>query len=449
MFEFLEAVPVIGGALSTLLPFLIVLGIVVAIHEYGHYIVGRWCGIHAEVFSLGFGPVLKSWHDKRGTKWQVALVPLGGYVKFLGDADASSRPDTEGLSKLSETERSRTLEGASLGRRAMTVAAGPFANFILSIVLFAGLVMYSGLPTSQPILGEIVDIPNVQTELQSGDIVTSYNGQKIENFRELFDIASKNYSGATADYGVNRDGTDMVVLGPFPLPPLVADVQPLSPAARAGLRSGDFILSVNGIAVHSFTDLREHIIASDQTEMPIVIVRDGAEIEVMITPREGDHQSTDGGFEKRVAIGVYGGLAFGSETERPMPWTALKLGVVQTWSVISGSFQGIYHMFAGNLSTENLQGPLGIAQVSGDRAAGGVIGLISLVAVISTAIGLMNLLPIPVLDGGHLVFFAYEAVAGRPANERIVQFAMSIGLSLLLMLFVFATYNDIMRMLTT
>lgn len=447
MFDFLEAIPLIGGTLSTLLPFLIVLGVVVAIHEYGHYIVGRWCGIHAEVFSLGFGPVIKSWHDKRGTKWQLALIPLGGFVKFLGDADGASRPDGEALEGMSDADRSRTLNGASVGRRALTVVAGPVANFLLSIVVFAGLVMYSGVATQNAMIGKVTEIKNSSNELEVGDILTSYNGTPVENFQQVFELANESAGTASVDYGVNRGGRDLIVSGPYPLPPLVAGVEPVSPASKAGLKAGDLIQSVDGIAVHSFSDLRDNILASDQTEMEIIILRDGAELALNITPKLRDRQNSEGGFEKRVSIGVFGGLAFDTATTTPMPWTALKIGVQRMWSVIDASFEGIYHIFAGNIGADNLQGPLGIAQMSGDTASNGLVSLISLIAIISTAIGLMNLLPIPVLDGGHLILYAYEAIAGKPANDRIVQYAMSLGLSLLLMLFVFATYNDILRLL--
>ena len=212
------------------------------------------------------------------------------------------------------------------------------------------------------------------------------------------------------------------------------------------MKSGDVILSVGDKEVHSFTQLRNTIIASKEEAVPLRIWRDGNELTLSITPQKRDREAAEGGYEQRVSIGVFGGMAFEPVTYTPTPWAALWIGVKRTWSVISASISGIYHMIIGDIGVDNLQGPLGIAQISGDTASGGLFDLISLIAIISTAIGLMNLFPIPVLDGGHLILFGYEALRGRPPSDRLIQFAMSVGLSFLLLLMVFATYNDIMRL---
>ncbi len=446
MFDILQSIPLIGGFLSVVLPFLIVLGVVVFIHEYGHYIVGRWCGIHAEVFSLGFGPVIKSWHDSRGTKWQVSAIPLGGYVKFLGDRDASSRTDSKVLDDMSADDRVRSFPGASLGRRALTVFAGPAANFVLSIIVFAGLIMYTGIAKQEAVIGGVIDVSDETFDVRSGDLILAVNGTPVASYAEIFDYAIKNDPPGQTVYSVERNGQKLDAVGPFPFPPLVAGVEPISPASKAGLKEGDVILAVGEKQVHSFTQLRNTIIAAEEEAVPLKIWRGGEQIILLITPQLRDREAADGGYEQRVSIGVFGGLAFEPVTYTPAPWTALWHGVNRTWAVISASISGIYYMIVGDISATNLQGPLGIAQISGDTASGGLFDLISLIAVISTAIGLMNLFPIPVLDGGHLVLFGFEAVRGRPPSDRIIKYAMSLGVSFLLLLMVFATYNDIMRL---
>ena len=446
MFEFLTVIPFFGGFLSVALPFIIVLAAVIFVHEYGHYIVGRWCGIHADIFSLGFGPVMKSWTDKRGTRWQISAIPFGGYVKFVGDRDASSGANSKSLDHLSQADRDRSFPGASLGRRALTVFAGPAANFVMSIAVFAVLVLTTGVARNEPVLSEVLDAGPGVYELSAGDEIIAINGQQVASFQEIYEYALDNEPDGDTVYSVVRDGSERDVVGPFPFPPLISGVEPISPASKAGLKQGDVILAVGEKQVRSFSQLRETIIASPEEAVDLTIWRDGGQMTLSITPELRDRETADGGFEKRVIIGVYGGLAFEPESYTPAPWTAIWFGAERTWTVITASINGIYHMLVGDISATNLQGPLGIAQVSGHTAAGGFIDLVNLIAVISTAIGLMNLFPIPVLDGGHLVIFGYEAVRGRPPSDKFIRYAMSVGMSLLLMLMVFATYNDIIRL---
>ncbi len=449
MFDLIQAIPLVGPVLSVVLAFLIVLGVVVSIHEYGHYIVGRWCGIHADVFSLGFGPVLKQWVDKRGTTWQVSAIPLGGYVKFLGDRDPSSAADGTALDGMTDQDRTRSFPGASLLRRSLTVFAGPAANFILSILVFAGLVLFSGIAKNDPFVGEVVDVGSDADGLQLGDFVVAINEQQVASYTEILDYGLKNDPQSETVYTIERDGIQMDVVGPFPFPALVSFVQPVSPASRAGLKKGDVILAVGDKKIHSFSQLRDTILIAEQASVLLSIWRDDVILSLPITPQERDANAADGGFEKRVAIGITGGFAFNPQTYTPTPWNAVWIGMQRTWMVISGSIEGIYHIIVGNIGADNLQGPLGIAQVSGDTATAGLADLINLIAVISTAIGLMNLFPIPVLDGGHLVIFGYEALRGKPPADRVIRIAMAIGLTFLLMLMIFATYNDIMRLFIT
>ena len=445
----IASLPLIGGFLSTVLPFVAVLGIVVFVHEYGHYIVARWCGIRAEVFSIGFGPVLWSRVDRRGTLWQVAALPLGGYVKFLGDADGSSRANTDMMEVMTPAEQAATFHGASVGRRMLTVLAGPVANFVLTIAVFTGVIMWQGVAMERPTIGQIEALPGtIEQPLRPGDVVLEVNGTPVDSFEEVFLTALEMPEPGPFSARIERAGSRLDVTAPYPFPPLVQGVEPLSPASRAGLMRGDLILTADGQRLEAFEDLRRVVLASEARTIPMEVWRDGATIALEITPVERDTGDGDGGFERRVMIGVAGATLYQPATETPMPWTAIGLGTERMVNVITQSLNGIRHIIIGTIGVDNLQGPLGIAQISGETAQQGFLSFILLIGVISTAIGMLNLFPIPVLDGGHLVAFAIEAIRGRPPSPAVMQIAMSIGLGLILLLMVFATYNDIMRMVS-
>jgi regulator of sigma E protease len=446
--DLIAQIPFVGGFLATALPFIVVLGIVVFVHEYGHYVVARWCGIRSDVFSVGFGPVVWSRRDRQGTLWQVAALPLGGYVKFAGDGDAASRADPEALDRMGAEDRRHTFHGAGVGRRMLTVLAGPFFNFFLSIVVFAGLALHTGVATERPTIGAIEPLPHVEQPLQAGDVVRAVNGEPVEGFGDIYRIAAAMAAPAPMRFEVERDGDVLEVEAPYALPPLIHGVEPLSPASRAGLRSGDVILEADGRPLAAFEDLRATVLASEGRAIPLTVWRDGGAIELEITPRERDTDDGQGGFERRVMIGVAGAMLYMPATQTPAPWTAAWRGVERTGDVIVMSITGLRHIITGALGAENLQGPLGIAQISGETAQQGLLNFITLIAIISTAIGLLNLFPIPVLDGGHFVAFTIEALRGRPPSEKAMQVAMTIGLGLILFLMVFATYNDIMRLVS-
>jgi regulator of sigma E protease len=442
--DLIGLIPSFGGLLYTILAFVIALSVIVAVHEYGHYIVGRWSGIKAETFSIGFGPVLWSRRDRHGTKWQFAALPLGGYVKFLGDASAASdKADEAVMARLDAEERRHTMHGAPLWARAATVAAGPVFNFILSILVFSAIAMGQGTARDPLTVNEVAVLPGESEGLRRGDVIVAVEGQEapgVEGFGAFIDALP---SEPVFDWTVLRDGSEVTVAAPHPYPPLVSGVSPQSAAFAAGLRQGDVIKAVDGDPVWTFDMLRGKVDGSNGGELMLSVWREGETIEVALTPRRMDLPLQDGGFETRWLIGVNGGLFFTPETETPGLFESLGYGTNQVMFVIRSSLSGLYHMAVGAISTCNLRGPIGIAETSGAAASQGWLSFIWFIAVLSTAVGLLNLFPIPILDGGHLVFHAYEALAGRPPSDRVLRVMMGIGLGLMGLLMVFALSNDL------
>ena len=429
--------PQLGGGLYTLIAFVVSLSIIVAIHEYGHYIVGRWCGIHAEVYSLGFGPVLFARRDKRGTLWQVAALPFGGYVKFLGDANAAS---VGGTDRVQGRDARHTMLGAPLWARVLTVAAGPVFNFILAVLLVAGYMMTVGTPRD-PItyLHEVPLPPAYASDLQPGDEILRIGDKTMAAGENLSDLPVTQH----VDYTVRRDGSEIVVQGPFPIPPRASGVNPRSAADDAGLRIGDVITSIDGMPIFAFDQIIDKVNATDGRDLVLAVWRDGTTRDIILAPRRMDLPLPDGGFETRWLIGISGDLFFDAATERVAPWTALWVGVQQLWTSITTSLSAMAHIVTGAISTCNLSGPVGIAQASGSMASQGVSSYVLFIAALSTGVGLLNLFPVPILDGGHLVFHAYEAITRRKPSERVLNVLMTSGVVLIGALMIFALINDL------
>jgi regulator of sigma E protease len=436
-----------GGFFWMIIAFIVALSVIVAIHEYGHYIVGRWTGIHADVFSLGFGPVLYSRFDKRGTKWQVAALPFGGYVKFAGDANAASGVDGDAMAEVADDPVAlrATMHGAPLWARALTVAAGPVFNFALSIAIFFGVLMFSGQPSDPLTVAALQAMPGEETELREGDRILGIEGQAFDGFDDAVRWALTTPPTRTGalNYDIERDGVAQTVSGPFLAPARIGNIAPQSAASAAGLRAGDVITHINGTEITAFLEMKEIVESSDGAGLDLSVWREGAELEVVLTPKRVDEPLPEGGFQTQWRIGIMNGLAFEPATESADVGTALKNSVRQVGRIIEGSISGLGHMITGAISTCNLSGPIGIAQTSGAMASQGAQSFIWFIAVLSTAVGLLNLFPIPALDGGHLVFYAYEAVVGRPPSDGALRILMAIGLSLVLTLMVFALGNDL------
>jgi regulator of sigma E protease len=440
--EFVNLIPNFGNVAFTIAAFVVALSVIVAIHEYGHYIVGRWSGIHAEVFSLGFGPVVYSRVDKRGTKWQLAALPFGGYVKFLGDSNAASGKDAGAIEGLTAAERRHTMHGAPLWARAATVAAGPMFNFVLSVLIFAGFFLWNGV-ADKPVVGSLKETPFAGQSLLPGDHILGVNGLQAADMESFVKLAEELPPAAEVEYDVMRNEEPLRVVGPHPMPALVGAIHNDLAAEKAGLLPGDVILSVNAEPIGSFTQLQRIVRSSDGKSLNLSVWRNGDVLPFSLTPTREDVPTEGGGFETRWLMGLSGGIVFVPTTRPAGPVEVLELGALQTYEVGLTSLSGIWHVLTGAISTCNLRGPIGIAETSGAAAAAGIAAFIWFIAVLSTAVGLMNLFPVPVLDGGHLVFHAWEAVTGSPPSARALNVLMTGGLVAILSLMVFALSNDL------
>ena len=435
MFDFTSLSASFGGFIWIAFFFVLALSVIVTVHEYGHYIVGRWCGIYAEVFSVGFGSVLFSRLDKRGTRWQIAVLPFGGYVKFKGDANAASGPDGQVLPSLDPIELRCTMHGAPIWARAATAAAGPVFNFIFSIILFCVLFMWQGQFTASPKISQMFATPVVNT-LQIGDEIISVNGVDVFSIEDLV-IAGKELV-APAFYTVLRDKRRVEAQGPVPFPALVSQVQPRSAAIEAGIKVGDVITRIDGQVLNGFADLQAAVATADADEMLFSVWREGSEFDVTLTSRLVAIPELNGSFENRRLVGITGGIFFEPGKE-PLPFgIAITAALKRTWYIITVSLAGIKQMVLGSISACNLSGPVAIAETAGQVASQGAMPFLALIAGLSTAVGLMNLFPIPVLDGGHLLFCAYEFITGRKPSDSVLQILMTVGLVVVLSLTLFA-----------
>jgi regulator of sigma E protease len=364
-----------GILLGTLVPFLFVLTVVVFVHEMGHYLVGRWCGIGVKAFSIGFGPELFGFNDRHGTRWKLCAIPLGGYVKFVGDMNATSTPDATEIEALTDAERKVAFHTQPIWKRAATVFAGPAFNFLLTIAVFA--VMFS-------------------------------------------------------------------IYGRYVSDPMVAEVRPDSPAAIAGFMPGDRFVSVDGARVESFADVQRLVSGRAGDPIVFVLLRDGREVTVTATPQISEQTDALGNAVKIGVIGVVNNEAMGQpRVINYSPAGALSEAVRETGYIIVRTGQFLQRFVVGREDKCQLGGPIKIAKISGQAAKLGFEWLVNLIALLSVGIGILNLLPIPPLDGGHLLFYAIEALKGRPVSERAMEAVYRVGLLLVLAFMGFVFWNDL------
>jgi regulator of sigma E protease len=367
-----------GGFVGYIVPFLFVLTIVVFFHELGHFLVARLCGVRVLTFSIGFGPELLGFNDRHGTRWKLAAIPLGGYVKFFGDENAASVPDQDAVSTMSPGERRESFHHQSVGRRAAIVAAGPIANFILAIAIFAAVFMLYG----------------------------------------------KQSTTARVD-----------------------TIQPESAAAAAGFQPGDIVLAIDGRKVESFGDMQRIVASSAGQALTVTVERGGVRQDLKATPALREIKDNFGNTHRIGVLGISRSMAPGDmKFEKADPVRAVWLGTQETWFVIERTLSYLGGVIVGREAADQLGGPIRIAQVSGQVATAGFVALINLAAILSVSIGLLNLFPVPLLDGGHLLFYGIEAIRGRPLSERAQEFGFRIGLAIVVMLMIFATFNDIIHL---
>ena len=364
--------------LGYVVPFLFVLTIVVFFHELGHFLVGRWCGVAIKVFSIGFGPELFGFFDRHGTRWKVCAIPLGGYVKFLGDENEAGGTDRAELGRLTGVEKDQAFANKSVAARAAIVAAGPIANFLLAIVIFTA----------------------------------------------IFSIFGKQVTEARVD--------GIVVS---------------SAAERAGFQKGDLIVSIDGAGIESFNDLQRVASISADIELKFVVERDGERIDLTAIPERMEIEDRFGNTQRLGRLGISRSTTSENvRTERYSVPQASIMAVEETWFVIERTMSYLGAVISGRESADQLGGPLRVAEISGQVATLGLTALINLAAILSISIGLINLFPIPMLDGGHLVFYAVEAVRGRPLSDRAQDISFRFGFAAVVMLMIFATWNDIIHL---
>ena len=457
----LNSITALGGYI---LPFLVVLTVLVFVHEMGHYLVARWNGVRVEVFSIGFGPEIKGWEDRLGTRWKVCWIPFGGYVKFFGDKDGSSRPDGETLYQISQAERSVSFHHKRLDQRAAIVAAGPIANFLYAIIVLAVMYMVFGQRVTPAEIGRVVDGGAGQIAgFETGDIVLAIDGDSIYRFeefeqlvflnpekemtfrvsrgeREIDLIAIPRLTEKADGHGIARKFGD---LGLWPASPaVVGRVINDSPAAEAGFKSGDRIVAIDGQVVDNFERLQDIVATSMGRRLLMTVLRSEKESRLHVSAKR-DVAVNESGNTERWLIGII-------RAQRPPirlgPGNALVQAMNTCYDMLTQTLDYVGQMISGRRGTEDLGGPIRIAQVSGQAAQIGVEQLILLSILLSLNLGIINLFPIPILDGGHLLFYGVEAVMRRPLTERMQEFAYRIGLAFVLSLTVFVTWNDLVNL---
>ena len=424
--------------------FIVSLSIIVFVHEYGHYIVGKWTGIKADVFSVGMGPVVLSRVDKNGTTWQLAAIPFGGFVKFKGDANISSSHVDPKTSAYNKSDLRATLHGAPLWARTATVAAGPVFNFVFSIIIFFSLFVSVGQVREPLTISKINPLPFIN-QLKEGDEIISISGFQLSSASSIKDMLEyiENIDKKSIEYEVRRDGEIFNLSGPPVDLPRISGLVPLSAAVEASLNAGDVILEINGEPINKFNQLKEAVEKSAGSPINLTVWREEKIFQTTIVPKREDIPQPEGGFITKWRIGIIGSIyPFELLTESIPVLQAIRLSFFQTYSIITSSINGLYHIIAGNISTCNLSGPIEIAEISSHMAKEGLQSFIQTLALFSAAIGFMNLLPVPVLDGGHLVFFAYEAIFKKPPNQKVFSALMTVGFAFILFFMMFAIFND-------
>ncbi|MGH1417423.1 MAG: RIP metalloprotease RseP [Hyphomicrobiaceae bacterium] len=365
---------VITNFFTFALAFVVVLSVIVFIHELGHFLVARWCGVAVKAFSIGFGPEIFGYEDRHGTRWRFAALPLGGYVKFIDDEGAASTPSNEAIAKMTPEQRAGSFHLKPVWKRAAVVAAGPAANFLLSIVIFAAMFMLYGQSIIEPRIGKVV---------------------------------------------------------------------PETPAATAGFKPGDLVLAIQDQEIQSFRDLQQIVSTSPEQSLEFRIDRQGSELTLVVRPELRELEDKLTGKHRRPVIGIQVDTKTSTIRHQTYgPIGAVQAATTQTWNIVTGTLTFLYDVVRGRQDYSQLGGPIRIADVAGKAAQLGPEVVVQFIALISVSVGLINLFPIPLLDGGHLLFYAIEAIRRKPLSERTQEISFRIGLAVILSMMIFVTFND-------
>jgi regulator of sigma E protease len=438
--------------------FLVVLGVLVAFHELGHFLAARWVGVKVLKFSLGFGPKLFG-RTMGETEYLLSAIPLGGYVKLYGEDETEAT---------TQEDRARSFAHKGLWGKVLIVAAGPGFNFILAYFIFAGWLATGAplfVPTFQDLTPDIEAMvpgsPADTAGIQIGDRVSRVNGHDISTRTELFDAVAKS-NGQALTLEIKRGEQIKIVtvtpttasrpqtsaqepgyyLGVEETPPLVTSVMQGLPAAKAGLQAGDHVISIDGQRIHTWSQMTGAVKESPDRPLQVEVLREGRRVSLTVTP-VGEKTMVNG---QSVEVGKIGISGPGRSIMRSStPLLSLYDGLGATWGWTELTAIGLYKMVVGDISSKNIGGPLTIANISGEAAAQGASSVVFLIAILSINLGVLNLLPIPILDGGHLLFFLIEGILRKPLGERQREIAQQAGLVLLVGVMIFAFWNDLER----
>ncbi len=449
--------------MTTLLAFVFTLALLILVHEFGHYLVARWCGVRVLRFSVGFGRVLLCRTDRRGTQWALSAFPLGGYVKMLDEREGPVAP----------ADLPHAFNRKGVWSRIAIVAAGPAANLLLAVTLY-GLLYATGMPALRPLVGEpVAGTPAAMAGLRNGEEVLRINGEQVDSWQDLHllllrhgfgarsvEVETRDAAGHIAIRRLDLSGVDQAAferdpLGQAglsryspPLAPVIGEVQPGGVAERAGLMPGDRITRIGEREVTRWEEAVEAIRAHPGTPMRLEILRDGRLHVLELTPqsaRQGGQSIGRIGAGPRVDESVLRALQ--TEVRYPLP-EALWRAVEKTWELSVFTLEMLGRMLIGQVSLQNLSGPITIADFAGQSASAGLVPFITFLALISISLGVLNLLPVPILDGGHLLYYLAELVIGRPLSEHIQEIGQRVGIVLIGLLMFLALYNDLFRLLS-
>jgi regulator of sigma E protease len=444
----------------TVLSFIVVIGVLILIHEWGHFIVARWSGVGVERFSIGFGPVLLRWRGKE-TEYCLSVIPMGGYVKMMGEES----PLEGGAALPYDPAKAFALK--PLWSRFLIVFAGPGMNFVLAAVIFSFVLATVGRPVWPPVIGRVApDSPGAAAGLETGDTITSADGRRIAHWEDLDRVIAAS-SGrplrlSVARAGVVRDAnvtprltevrdpifkdthrTWEIGVGPQ-LQPQIGSVNSPSPAEKAGLKSGDVVVVVAGQPVFTPEELMQGIQKRAGQTFEVTVEREGRRIPLTVTANAVKEKNAAGEDVEVGRIGV--GIVTRTVNYEPYPpHKAIWYGTIKTWDMTALTAKGLWKIVSRQIDSSNIGGPIQIASEAGRQAKEGPASLALFTAIISVNLALLNLLPVPMLDGGHLFFFVIEGIMGRPLSLRKREAAQQLGFVLLMLLMVYALYNDLVR----